>query len=71
MTTPTSRRILTISAAAKFVGVHTHAITLAEKEGRIPAALRDELGHRIYDGNDLERLKLLMGRSDRVRRPSP
>jgi DNA-binding transcriptional MerR regulator len=58
----TSRRIYTLGEVARHVGVHSHTIALAEKEGRLPAARRDELGHRIYDDRDLERLRVLMAR---------
>ena len=65
MTSQTSRQIFTVKQVADHVGVHTHSIILAEKEGRIPAARRDELGHRFYDSHDLERIASLMDRNDR------
>jgi DNA-binding transcriptional MerR regulator len=57
-----SRRIYTINDVAKHVGVHSHAIALAEKEGRIAAARRDEAGARWYDEYDLERLRTIFVR---------
>lgn len=52
-----ARRIYTIKEVADRLGVHSHAITLAEKGGRIPPARRDEANARWYDENDLERLR--------------
>jgi DNA-binding transcriptional MerR regulator len=52
----------TIKDVAERIGVTPQAITLAEREGRIPLARRDELGARIYDQHDLERIEALMGR---------
>ena len=60
--TMTERRIYSVNEVADRVGVHSHAIALAEKEGRIPAARRDEAGARWYDEHDLERLRAVFER---------
>jgi class 3 adenylate cyclase len=57
-----AHRLYTVNDVAKRIGVSSDAIVLAEKEGRIPAARRDELGARIYDANDMERIEGLMRR---------
>jgi DNA-binding transcriptional MerR regulator len=55
-------RFYTINDVADYVGVHSHAIVLAEKERRVPVARRDELGARIYTEQDRDRIGTLMGR---------
>lgn len=57
-----ARRLYTVKDVADYVGVHVNTIMLAEKEGRLPAARRDELGHRFYDEHDRERISVMIGR---------
>ncbi len=57
-----ANKLYTVKDVADYVGVTTHAVILAEKEGRIPPAMRDEIGHRVYTAQDRERVGALMGR---------
>ena len=63
MTAVATRRIYTLAEAALRVGCGDRTIQRAEDDGRIPPARRDELGHRIFDDNDLDRLRLLLART--------
>lgn len=57
-----ARRFYSLNEAAEFVGVVEKTIRLAEVDGRLPKPRRDELGHRMYDGVDLERMRAALGR---------
>jgi DNA-binding transcriptional MerR regulator len=58
----TSRSIYTLAEAVRRVGRSESTILRAELDGRIAPARRDELGHRMFNDNDVERLRLLLGR---------
>lgn len=62
MTRASDRRVYTVAEVAKEVGCHPNTIRLAEAEGRVPPARRDEAGVRVYTRADCERLKELLRR---------
>lgn len=59
MTSTQPRRVYTLAEAAQRIGRSDRTLMRAEADGRLPAARRDELGHRIYIDHDVERMKLL------------
>jgi MerR family mercuric resistance operon transcriptional regulator len=50
---------ISIGAAAERTGVKTETIRFYEREGLIPAPLRTDGGHRVYDSNRVERLAFI------------
>lgn len=55
-----TRRIYTLAEAADELGCHVMRLRRAEARGLIPRPRRDELGHRVYDENDLNRLRKMI-----------
>jgi len=52
----------TIHDVAAYISVTKQSLIDAEKEGRIPVPRRDELGARVYDESERDRVAALMGR---------
>ena len=50
---------ISIGAAAERTGVKTETIRFYERVGLIPAPLRTEGGHRVYDNERVERLAFI------------
>ncbi len=52
------KELLSITEAAKIVGVSARTIERWEETGKVKKAKRDYRGYRVYDQNDLEKLIL-------------
>ncbi len=50
-------KLLTIKEVAEMVGVSTSTITRWEDKGKIKKSKRDEKGRKIFDINDVEKLR--------------
>lgn len=51
------KKRLTLTEVASIVGVSTKTITRLEKSGKTPKAKRDWRGWRVYDEQDLSKIK--------------
>jgi DNA-binding transcriptional MerR regulator len=51
--------IHTRASAASILGVHPSTLKRWETEGIIPPASRDSTGRRVYDAEEIERLKAI------------
>lgn len=51
------KKRLTISEVSNIVGVSSKTLTRLEKSGKTPKAKRDWRGWRVYDENDLLKIK--------------
>ncbi len=51
------KKRMTISEVANIVGVSCKTLTRLEKSGKTPKAKRDWRGWRVYDENDLLKIK--------------
>lgn len=50
-------RMLTITEAARLIGVSAKTIVRWEKSGKVRRSKRDFRGWRVFDGKDLKKLK--------------
>jgi len=55
---PDQRRLLSISEAARELGLHPNSIRKAERAGRVPPIRREPVsGHRYFTPEDVETLR--------------
>ena len=54
------KKRLTLTEVASIVGVSSRTITRLEKSGKTPKAKRDWRGWRVYDENDLNKIRLFI-----------
>src|SRR3954467_15432777 len=62
--TDVAPRLLRIQEVAEDTGLTPRAIRYYEEVGRLPPAARSEGAYRLYDGEDLERLRFIKGLRD-------
>jgi DNA-binding transcriptional MerR regulator len=62
--TPTAPRLLRIQEVAADTGLTPRAIRYYEELGLLAPAARSEGAYRLYDGEDLERLRFIRGLRD-------
>lgn len=53
----TKLHLLSISEAARELGLSAEWLRQGEKRGSLPSARRDRNGHRVYTPDDIERLR--------------
>lgn len=64
MTTPAQPRLLRIAEVADEVGLTTRAIRYYEELGLLKPAGRSDGAYRLYDADDVERLRVIKGLRD-------
>src|SRR3954467_8632286 len=62
--TDVAPRLLRIQEVAEDTGLTPRAIRYYEEVGRLPPAARSEGAYRLYDAEDLERLRFIRGLRD-------